>query len=284
MMYACLTCCGRWLHRRAPSALDRLARVAAFVAFDLLRFRRRLILRNLELAFGDEWTPARRVEVGRNSMRHFFLTVFEFLESVERDLLDEVTAEGVNHAQQALAEGRGVYVLCGHLGNWEAMGGAGTRFAAPTHALVKEVGKGGANRLVDELRRKAGFSPIYRKPRGAALKAIHRALGRNELVAFILDQARPGAPRIPFFGTPAKTQTSLAAIWRKTPRPVIPVSIRRLAPRRHVVMAWPPLDLGKTDKAEQDVLNLTAQFNVMLETMIRTAPEQYFWLHNRWKD
>ncbi len=283
-MYKLLVFIGRTLNHCSPGGLNRLATVLAVLSFDVLRFRRRLILRNLEIAFGSEWSAQQRVAVGRASMRNFFLTVFEFLESVERDLLAELTEEGKEHAHQALEGGQGAYILCGHLGNWEAMGGAGSRFAAPSHALVKEVGKGGANRLVDELRRKAGFSPIYRKPKGSAMKAIYQALRRNELVAFILDQARPGAPRIPFFGTPAKTQTSLAAIWRKTPRPVIPVSIHRTAPRQHHVKGWPPLELTRTDNAEQDMITLTTTFNATLEKMIRTAPEQYFWLHDRWKD
>lgn len=282
-MYKTLVILGRALSRCSPAGLNRWATVLAVLSFDVLRFRRRLILRNLEIAFGDDWTPRKRIKVGRESMRNFFLTVFELLESVERDLLAELTAEGKEHTDKALAAGQGAYILCGHLGNWEAMGGAGTRFAAPTNALVKEVGDGGANRLVDELRKKAGLYPIYRKPPGSAMKTMYKALRRNELVAFILDQARPGAPRIPFFGTPAKTQTSLAAIWRKTPRPVIPVSIYRIAPRRHHVKGWPPLELKRTDNAEQDLITLTATFNATLEKMIRTAPEQYFWLHDRWK-
>ena len=267
--------------RLSPAGWNRLACGLAFLSFDVLRFRRRLILNNLAIALGDELTPAERVRVGRASTVHFFLTVLEFLGSVRNDLMADVTAEGVDIVQQALAEGGGAYILCGHLGNWEVMGGAGSRFAAPTHALVKEVA--GANRLVDELRRKAGLFPIYRKPPSRALRAIRDTLKRNELVAFILDQARPGAPRIPFFGTPAKTQTSLAALWRKTPRPVIPVSIRRIRPGVHHVKAWPPLELEQTDDADRDIITLTTQFNAMLERMIRTCPEQYFWMHNRWK-
>jgi Kdo2-lipid IVA lauroyltransferase/acyltransferase len=283
-MYRLLTALGRGLCRLSPTGLERWAQVLAVLSFDVFRFRRRLILHNLAIAFGSEKSAAERRQLGRASMKHFYLTVFEFLRAVDSEVLEGLEAEGVAIVQAALAEGAGAYLLICHLGNWEVMAGAGARFAAPTHALVKEISGGGANRLVDELRRKIGWTPIYRKPEGSALRAIRAALKRNELVAFMLDQARPGAPRIPFFGTPAKTLTSLAAIWRKYPAPIIPVSITRLAPTRHRVKAWPPLDVRNTDAPKADVLAVTAACNRQLETMIRITPEQYFWLHNRWKD
>lgn len=282
-MYRLIKGLGHALCRLSPTALDRWAAVLARLSFDVLRIRRRMILRNLTIAFGDTYTAAERVRLGRASFKHFYLTAFEFLRATGTNVLADTDQEGLEYVTAALAEGKGAYVLTCHLGNWEVMGAAGAHFATTVNALVKEIGSGGANRLVDELRRKMGWVPIYRKPEGTALKAILAALKRNELVGFMLDQARPGAPRIPFFGTPAKTLTSLAAIWRKYPRPIIPVSIHRLGPCQHHAKAWPPLMPVRTDDAKQDVLNLTAECNRMIEQMIRETPEQYFWMHNRWK-
>lgn len=222
--------------------------------------------------------------MGRESLYHFILTFFEFLRSVRIDILGDTTYEGRDLVMDALKEGRGGYILSCHLGNFEAMGGSGTRFAVPTYSIVKEMRNKGVNQLVDELRRGNGLYPIYRKPEGTAIKAILKTLKRNELVGFMLDQARPEAPRIPFFGTPAKTQTSLAVMWRKHPAPIIPVSIRRLAPGKHHITVWPALETERTKDAEADVYRITEQCNKMIETMIRTCPEQYFWLHNRWKE
>lgn len=283
-MYRVIRGFGYWLACRTPAQLDKMANTAAFLWFDMLRFRRRLIVRNLTIAFGDDLSAAERCRMGRASIRHLILTFFEFLQSVRMDPLRRLTVEGDEHAAAALQEGRGAYILCAHLGNWEIFGGTGERLmTTPVSGIVKEVGKGRLNYLVDELRRGCGWIPIYRKPAGEALRAIRAALKRNEFVAFMLDQARPGAPRIPFFGAPARTQTSLAAFARKYPAPVIPVCIRRLSPGRHHVHVWPALELPRSDDAEKDVLESTARFNRQIETMIRTAPEQYFWLHNRWK-
>lgn len=282
-MYSVLQAVGWWISRWSPRQAERRARGLAVFFFDVLRFRRRLILRNLEIAFGAELDVAARIRMGRASMQHFWMTMFEFLSAFQNDLIADVEGEGVELVQQALAGGRGAYMLVAHLGNWEALGPYGTRHVAPVHSLVKEVGRGGANRFVDALRRHTGHTPIYRSPPGEALKAVRRVMKANQLVGFMLDQARPGAPRIPFFGTPAKTQTSLAAIWRKYPAPVIPASIHRLGYGRHRVKVWPELAMQRTDDARRDTEANTALLNRMLETMIRETPEQYFWLHDRWK-
>lgn len=282
-MYRIIKAFGRFLARRTPNTLDRMARVVAVLVFDVIRLRRRVILSNLALAFKDEFTPRERIRIGRASVYHFVLTIFEFLQSVENDLLANITVQGYVHGEPMIKSGSGAYILCGHLGNWEACGGAGAKFGRPTHAIVKEVGAGAFNRLTDELRRKCGLIPIYRKPAGQALRAIKAALAQGDFVAFMLDQSRPGAPYVPFFDEPARTQTSLAVFARKFPAPILPVSIRRLSPGCHEITAWPVLSIERTEDAEADVTRATQQFNAMLETMIRTAPEQYFWMHKRWK-
>ncbi len=282
-MYRVIKSLGYWLSRRQPETLERMARGLAVLCFDLLRLRRRLILNNLKIAFGDDWSEAKRIKTGRAAWKNFFLTAMETLRAVDSDVLANTTYEGLEHIEAALAQGRGAYMIAGHMGNWEVMAASGTRFIAPTSCLVKEIGEGGANQLIDELRRKMGWTPIYRKPAGAALKQVRAVLEGNELVAFMLDQARPGAPHIPFFGQPAKTLTSLAAFWRKHPSPILPVHIQRISPTRHHVTVWPPLDFQRTADHRADTLANTALCNQMLEKIIRQCPEQYFWLHNRWK-
>ncbi len=282
-MYRFIKMVALGLSRMSPEAIDRLARVLRFALYDILRVRRKLMLRNLRIAFGDEKTEAERRHIARASFYHFVLTVLEFLRSVRIDILGETTVEDGDYLHSALARGQGVYMLGCHLGNWEALGASGTRFFVPAYTIVKEVGHGGVNRFVDEVRNANGLYTIGRKPSGLAMRTIRETLARGELVGLIYDQARPGAPRIPFFGTPAKTQTGLAALWRKWPAPIVPVSIRRIGVGRHRIRIWPPLELKTTGNVKQDILDHTAQFNRALEAMIRECPEQYFWLHNRWK-
>lgn len=97
-----------------------------------------------------------------------------------------------------------------------------------------------------------------------------------------MDQSRPGEPRLPFFGKPAKTNTGLATIWRRTQAPILPAFIRRVDVNRHVVTILPPVCMSFKSDSE-DMTVASAHFNEKMESMIRQAPEQYFWLHNRWK-
>lgn len=272
------------ISKLSPGAVDRLARGLAFVVFDVLRIRRALVLRNLEIAFGNEKSPEERLRIGRESVYHVMLTFLELLRSVRIDIHGQTTCRGLEHIQDALTEGNGAYFLGCHLGNWEAMGSAGTRFlGTPAWSIVKKIKQRGVNRFVEEIRHGNGLYTIHRDPPGQALRAIRDTLRKNQTVGFMLDQARPGAPRIPFFGTPAKTQISLAAIWRKHPAPVVPVFIRRAGADRHEIDVRPALKPKRTDDSKRDTLENTALFNRVLEEMIRVCPEQYFWMHNRWK-
>ena len=98
-----------------------------------------------------------------------------------------------------------------------------------------------------------------------------------------MDQARPGEPKLPFFGHPAKTNTSFAAICRRFRAPIVPSFVLRQSFNRHVQYFLPEVSLEYTGDTDADILKQSTEFNAVVETCIRRCPEQYFWLHNRWK-
>lgn len=281
-MYWLMTALAALLTRLPDRTVDRLAWGLAVFAFDWVRVRRRTVLHNLSLAFPEKSLEERKA-FGRTSYYHFFLTAFEFLTSSRLDLASTVKLVGDEHMRSALAAGRGAYILCMHLGNWEAMGAACSRNFGPSHVLVKAVGTSGLNRFVSEYRERNGFHWVKRQRKGDGLKAIANILAKREVVGFVMDQARPGEPKLPFFGHPAKTNTSFAAILRRYPAPVVPSFVIRDGFHRHTEYFLPPIELSFTDDAQADVLKHSAMFNGIVEECVRRAPEQYFWLHNRWK-
>lgn len=99
-----------------------------------------------------------------------------------------------------------------------------------------------------------------------------------------MDQSRPGEPKLPFFGRPAKTNTSLAGVWPANPVPIVPAFITRQSPTVHTLRFFPPVTMTRSSDEKADVLANTETFNRVIEQMIRACPEQYFWMHNRWKD
>ncbi len=264
-------------------ALDLTVRAITFIFFDLLRARRSLIIRNLKIAFGDSKSEQELVRIGRASVYNFVMTAFEFFRSYKTDIAADIKVEGSEHLKAALAQKKGVYILCFHMGNWEAMGAACTRWFGPSYVLVKKVGSPNVDRFVSELRDKNGFLSIKRRKKGDGYQGIKDALGRNEIVGFVMDQARPGEPKLPFFGKPAKTNTSFAAIWRRNPVPIIPAYINRTGVSKHVLRFFPEIHPVLTDDAEKDIIEHSVMFNQVVETHVRTSPEHYFWMHNRWK-
>ncbi len=281
-MYWLMTALAAFLTRLPDRAIERLASGLAIVAFDCLRVRRRTVLHNLALAFPDKSLAERR-KCGRMSYYHFFLTAFEFLTSSRVDLAGTVKFVGDEHMRAALAGGQGAYILCMHLGNWEAMGAACSRHFGPSHVLVKTVGTSGLNRFVSEYRERNGFHWVKRQRKGDGLKAIANILAKREVVGFVMDQARPGEPKLPFFGHPAKTNTSFAAILRRYPAAVVPSYVIREGFHRHTEYFLPPIELTFSDDIQADVVKHSVMFNAVVEECVRRSPEQYFWLHNRWK-
>lgn len=260
-----------------------LAYAMAFFLYRVLRFRRGIILGNLRRAFGDAKNLSELDRIGFESTFGFMATIFEFLGSYDGTISDHVTFEGEEHLTKALAEGRGVYVLVCHMGNWEAMGSAITKQFCPSYVIVKKVGSPGLNRFVVERRAKNRFLTIERTGKGSAAEGIKRALARNEAIGFVMDQVRPNEARYPFFGHPAKTTTGFAAIWRKNQAPIISAHAERIAMGRHVVKFHPRVEIVPSDDLPADIDAFTIRFNQEVESLVRACPHQYFWMHNRWK-
>jgi len=255
----------------------------AWLWFDVLRFRRALILSNLRRAFASSKSEQALIAIGRASVKHVILVFFEFFYSERHDIAGEIEWVGQEYLNKALEEGKGAYVLCCHLGNWEAMGARYSRDVAPTHVIIKELHVTGMNRYMQEGRDRNGFRYILRQEKGDAFRQMGDVLQRNELIGFVMDQARPGSPKLPFFGVPAKTNTSFAAIWRRLPAPIIPAFAVREGFNRHKLVVMPALSLETTEDEDADILNHSQQFNSVVESMIIQKPELYLWMHNRWK-
>ncbi len=282
-MYVALSTLSYSLSCLPKVALDGVARILSAFIFDILRFRRALILKNIKIAFGEKYSAEDRVRLGRASVYHFALTMLETLVSVRKPIAADVSVEGERHLREALAQGKGAYILCFHMGNWEAMAAKMTQSIVPSYVLVKKIGSPGVQRWVEETRQRNDFRWIKREKKGDGFRGIREVLSRGEAVGFAFDQTRPGEPRLPFFGHPAKTNTSLAAIWRRYPAPIIPAYIQRESFGVHTLKFFPEVKLTVSENLDADILTHSQQFNQVLEELITQCPEQYFWLHNRWK-
>lgn len=280
------------LGRISPKAAERLSIILAAFCWMVLRQRRKVVLANMHIAAsGGLKFPLGIRASARLAFDHMAMTAVEFMRGQRYPWVDGVELAGREHIDVALAEGRGVFILCAHHGNWEVCGAALSRLVRPAHILVKPIGSPRVNQFVLEIRRLNGFRDIDRTRKGDGVRAILRGLAANEMVAFVLDQTRPGEPRLPFFGAPAQTNTGLAALWRRHRAPIVPCWIERLSFGKHrlhfraalKIEEGLVLEKSATLIPKADIMEVTSLFNLEIESMIRQKPEQYFWMHRRWK-
>jgi KDO2-lipid IV(A) lauroyltransferase len=261
-------------------ALERGARLGRlWHALD--RSHRRLAERNIGLGLGLDPTSSARV--ARACFENLGRTVAEFALADTRleELLALVDLEGTEHLHAALAGGRGVFLLTGHCGNWELLSARVSR-EAPVTGLARSMANPLVDAAIEARRRAAGARTINTVD---AARGILQLLRRGEGVGILLDQNALRNERVfvPFLGRPASTNFGLAMFALKTGAPVLPVFSARRPDGRHRAWIGPPIPLADTGDRAARIGVSTARFTAAIEAYVRTYPEQWFWVHNRWK-
>jgi KDO2-lipid IV(A) lauroyltransferase len=270
-----------------PQSLkERLAGALATLWYRLDRRHREITRRNLEFAYGPEMSPEERERLARRVFRHFVLFGWEVLEMLLAPLSRirrKVVILGEENLAAALAQGRGAIVIAAHAGNWEyTVLGYGLQYR-PEAVVGRELDHPWGRALARYLRQRGG-NVMVDKQRG--LKAILAQLKQNRSVGIVIDQntTTEGGLLVDFFGKPARTTPVAAILARHRDIPVVPAFSRRLADGRHLMVIFPPLPLEKTRDANADILRHLQLQSRALEAWVRACPEQWLWLHRRWKN
>ena len=269
----------RLLPRRV---VDGCAVWLGLLTWHILRLRRRVVMANLRLAY-PEWTESTRSRVGRASFISFMRTTFEFLDAERVLARARIERIGEDILDRAITRGDGVYILCCHLGNWELMCHYGSERFRSVHVVVKPIGKGRLAQTVETMRRRRGMSVISRDSDRKATLAIFRALKEGQLVGFMADQRRARGCVAPFFGRDCYTNTSLLQLWMRRRAPIVPVSLTRTGFDSFRFVVGPELIPDAVGEDDIDLASAAAAMNRVIEGMVDMRPEQYFWMHRRWK-
>lgn len=248
-------------------------------------FRVQISARNIELAYPEK-SPAERLELLHQSYRELgvlALEIFRLFYRFDRFLENNCDVEGRENLDKARAEGKGVLVVTGHLGNWEVLASSGPQLLqTPVTMVTKRLKPEGLNRAFEIARSLLGVRMAF-EPR--TMPEILRALKRNEVVGFVIDQFA-GAPlgaRVPFFGKPVGSHTALAALAIRTGAPVVPAFAVRKPDGRYRICFEPAFRLEEREKLDHTVVANTALFVRHMETWVRLYPAQWLWIHRRWK-
>lgn len=253
----------------------------------LIPIRRSTVLKNLRDCFGNRLSDAGIERLALQNYRHYGRTLFEMLRSFawsKEQFRHQVAIDGFENLDRCLLAGKGAFLLTLHLGNWEV--GAGTIAASgiPFDIVVKHSRTRWVEKLLRRYRTRSGLG-IFLESKTA--KDILRSLSKGRVVGFMLDQfmGPPIGLPVNFFGRKAGTAVALALLTEKNNVPVLPTYCYRDSHGKLHVAIAPPLQFpALSQDKNQRFYEKTQLFNDTLEAVIRKHPEQWLWLHRRWKE
>ncbi len=278
-----------------PRAIrDGLGNFIGWLWFDLFRIRRRVAVENVGIAFPEK-SFAEQEQIARMSLRHMGRTLVEYCLFPffgKGDVNKHFVFEGLEHIDAALKGGQGAIFLGLHLGNGDFAIAALSRLGYPMNLISKEFKSKWLNELWFGMRRKHGTRFI---PPEKSSFEILRSLRRNEIVVFVLDQymGPPIGVRTKFFGRETGTAMGLALMAGRTRAPVIPCYTYRRADGKHVAAFEAPipfLDNGpdgpnpEKNLRDASIAVMTQIYTDKIEAIVRAHPEQWMWIHRRWKE
>jgi len=252
--------------------------------FHVIRFRRRLVVDNLEKAYGGTLGRNDIRRLARDNFVHYGLLLVELLRLrrlVGENLDHTVEFRGLETLDRALARGQGAIALTAHLGNYDLQAMAVARRGYAVTIVSKPLRNKAVERVWMAERSSSGLRiSLHRN----SLREIVRALRANGVIGFVLDQhASADAVWVEFFGRPAATLRSLAVIAGRTGAAVVPVFAWRLPDGRHVIEAREEIPFETVGDSDADVLHNTRRYSDVVERAVRAHPDQWTWIHRRWK-
>ncbi len=258
----------------------RIGGVLGLAAYYVASRERKRAISHLTWAFGDR--GARWVRrTARGCFSHLGKAVMEVMLMTPARLAEVVVIEGAEKFSIALKEGKGVVVVTGHIGNWELMAAVAQRHSVSVIAAPIEPPQ--VNNMILKLRAGLGVKTIVRGRPGAA-KELIRVFRENRLLGILIDQdTEVEGAFVDFMGKPAWTPTGAAAMAIKFGAPVLFMHARRDKHNRHTVVIEGPIDLVRTGNDNNDIVTNTALFTKRIETCVRDNPEQWVWMHRRWR-
>jgi KDO2-lipid IV(A) lauroyltransferase len=193
----------------------------------------------------------------------------------------DISDEDLQVFRDALAEGKGALAIGGHIGNWEALAQILCRYDLPLSTIAKPIYDPRLTRWAHRERTQLGLKVLWRGDAGVS-KEMLRIFKNNGILAMLIDQdTRVQGTHVPFFGRPAYTPSAAASLALRVGCPVIVIWIHRINGRHQVRLERmaPP----EGEDRQQAITDFTAELTAKLESAIRMHPEQWVWMHRRWK-
>ncbi len=281
---------GVWIVLKLTGALPRqlaraLAVAVARVLFAVTPKLRRTAEFNLKLAF-PAWTDAPRAATLHGMVRSLGWMAAEFARMpryTRENIAEVMVVDGEENFLEGQRRGKGVLFLTAHIGAWELSSFAHALYGYPLHYMARPLDNARLDALVNRYRGLSGNASIFKNESARAMLKILKDAGTIGILADQNTMPDEGV-FVDFFAVPACTTTGIARVALHTGAAVVPgYAVWDESLQKYRLRFEPPLELIRTGDAERDILENTQRFAKVTEEIIRKYPEQWVWVHARWK-
>lgn len=274
------------LPRRAAVSVSTSA---ASLAYHLLGGLRRVAATNLNIAFPD-LSDAEKERLAKGAFRNLGRILGEMSQFPKatheslKELIDfQIDPDVYEEYQQLKAEGRGVIIVSPHLGNWEVLVFGWATYDSPMSYLARPLDNPKIEKLTVDLRTKFGNRPINKTNSAMTAARVLRHEGLLGILADVNAHPKEGV-FVPFFGVPASTSAGVAIIAMRTNSAIVPMAAVWDDEKQHYIGKHGPMIFpADTGDRQRDIIETTAAFTAEVEKLIRQDPDQWLWIHKRWK-
>jgi KDO2-lipid IV(A) lauroyltransferase len=244
---------------------------------------RRLVRRNLQFCY-PEWSAKEIRELSRRIFMNFGITLVEMLQCTfmsHEEVLNALRVEGEENFNKAFKTNRGIVIFSAHMGNWEVGLHITNYYGKPMLGVAAKTRYGWADILLSRSRNRLGNTIIDKK---GALPKITEGLRRGEVIGMLIDQSRrKHGVEVTFFGRKATASPAAALLALRCNSLVLPAFCVRRSDGQLTIQVKTPFELTRTGDLRSDIQSNTQRMIDVVEAMVRTYPDQWFWLLKPWK-
>lgn len=272
----------RAMNRRNAIAFMRYM---GHLAFMFAAYERKNAIKHLTWAFGNEKSQKEIHEIAKRVFLNFGACAADAIRLpllVKDGTIDRiVTTENFHYLTDEIDKKKGVIIMTGHYSNWELMGTWVVRHGYPVKVVAKKSYDSRLDKLIVGYRNEAGYSNTAR---GKATKSVVDGLLEGETYGLLFDlDTKVKGVFVDFFGKPAHTATGPALLSSMLNVPIVPLFIRLTRDYNYVITAFEKIPMDSTGDNDKDLITNTQRCSDMYEKVIRAYPDQWIWMHRRWK-
>jgi len=259
--------------------------IAKFIAYLFYKFHKkyyRVAKSNLDFIYGSSLSYKEKEQFIKKNFYHLTQNFGSFIENqgiTKERLLEKVEFIDDYIFKEALNSGRAVVLITAHLGNWEILPLAISAKYQPLVGVGRKLKQPWLDRVLRKNREQFGIEMV---DKNGGMRAMVKVVRDKKLLGLLIDQSLPGVD-VEFFGKKVSHTTAAALLARKFNALVVPCFIERVGFEKYKATFYEAIEMERTDNIEKDILFHTQKQAKITEEVIKRYPEQWLWIHRRWK-